>query len=196
MGAFTTNWYLYKTCLHPISKESQTRNPEPVAQVYGSENRTGFNSKNQETENKKFAKVLLEAIDEGLSLLGDSSKEAVYFHLEKSFNMNRMDIPYRIEDFVGAIEKLFGAGAKILEIHIMKCLFKKVDYNFKHYPKQKNLTFTEYVAALKLEKDNNSKEQYLNRKQNGKKGNMYTNNLRESMKSSKWISRASEFILL
>ena len=196
MATFTTNWYLYKTYTHSISKESQTRNPRPATQIYGSERGTEFTSKNQEAENKKFDEVLLEAIDEGFSLLGDSSKQAVYFHLEKSFNMHRLDIPSRIEEFVDAIEKLFGSGAKILEIHIMKCLFKKVNYNFKHYPKQKNLTFTEYIAALKLEQGNNIKEQYLNRKQNGKESNIYTNNLSESMTSSKWVSRASEFTLL
>jgi len=95
---------------------------------------------------------LLEAIDEGLSLLGESSKQAIYFHLEKTFKMNRVDIPYRIEEFTDAIEKIFGTGAKILEIQIMRCLFKKVGYTFKHYTKQKNLTFTEYIAAVKLEK--------------------------------------------
>jgi hypothetical protein len=196
VGAFTTNWYLYKTYLHPLCRESQTLNPEPVAQIFGSKKRRGFNSTNREAENKKFEEVLLEAIDEGLSLLGESSKQAIYFHLEKAFKMNRLDIPYRIEEFTDAIEKLFGAGAKILEIHIMKCLFKKVGYNFKHYPKQKNLTFTEYIAAVKLEKDSNDniKEQYLNCEQNGK-CNMYTNNLRRSEKSSNWISKASEFTL-
>ena len=171
MGVFTTNWYLYKTYLHPTPKTSQTRNSGTVTEIYGPKKR-GSKSKNREAENKtKFEEDLLEAIDEGLSLLGESSKYAVYFHLEKAFKMNRLDIPYRIEDFTDAIEKLFGPGAKILEIHIMKRLFKKVGYNFKHHPKQKNLTFMEYIAAVKLEKDNNDniKEQYLNRKQNGKK---------------------------
>ncbi len=198
MAAFTTNWYLYKTYLHPLSKESQTRNPETVTQIFGSKKRRDFNSKNREAENKtKFEEVLLEAIDEGLSLLGESSKHAVYFHLEKAFKMNRLDIPYRIEDFTDAIEKLFGPGAKILEIHIMKCLFKKVGYNFKHYPKQKNITFTEYVATVKLEKESNDniEEQQLNRKQNGKKDNTHMNNLRWSEKASDWISKTSEFTL-
>jgi len=196
VAVFTTNWYLYKTYLHPLSKESQTRNPETVTQIFGSKKRRNFNSKNREAENKtKFEEVLLEAIDEGLSLLGESSKHAVYFHLEKAFKMNRLDIPYRIEDFTDAIEKLFGPGAKILEIQIMKHLFKKVGYNFKHYPKQKNLTFTEYVATVKLEEESNDniKEQQLNRKQNGKKDNTHMNNLRWSEKASDWISKTSEF---
>jgi hypothetical protein len=173
MRAFTTNWYLYKTYLHPISKESQTQNPETVTENYRSKKRRGFNSKNQEAENKtKFEEKLLEAIDEGLSFLGESPKQALYFHLEKTLKMNRLDIPYRIDEFTDAIEKIFGAGAKILEIQIMKCLFKKIGYKIKYYPKQKSLTFNDYIAAVKLEKDNNNnieeQELNLNCKQNRK----------------------------
>jgi hypothetical protein len=175
MGVFTTNWYLYKTYLHPISKNSQTRNSETTTETYESKKRRGFKPKNQEAKKKtmSFEEDLLEAIDEGLSLLGESAKQAVYFHLEKTFKMNRLDVPYRIEEFIDAVEKIFGSGAKILEIQIMKCLFKKVGYKFKHYPKQKNLTFTEYIVAVKLGKNNyrNSREKQpkLNRKQNRKK---------------------------
>lgn len=202
MGIFTTNWYLYKTYLHPISKNSQTRNSGIATKIYGSTKRRGFNSKNREAEKKtmNFEEDLLEAIDEGLSLLGESSKQALYFHLEKTFKMNRLDIPYRIEEFTDAVEKIFGSGAKILEIQIMKCLFKKVGYTFKHYPKQKNLTFTEYIAAVKLEKNNyeNIKEQQPNpnRKQNGKKDNMRTNTLGRSQKPSNRISKSFSGIAL
>ncbi len=101
-----------------------------------------------------FEELLMEAIDEGLSLLGESSKQVVYCYLEKTFKMNRLDIPYRIEEFIDTIERIFGNGSKILEIQIMKCLFKKVGYTVKHYSEQKNLTFTEYITAFKLEKQN------------------------------------------
>ena len=171
-GPFTTNWYLYKTYLHPLSKESQTQKAETTTQNYTSTEKRELNS-NQETENKtKFEETLLEAIDEGLSSLGESPKQALYSHLKETLNMNRKDIPHRIDEFTDAIEKIFGAGAKILEIQIMKCLFKKIDYNFKHYPKQKSLTFTEYITAVKQEKENINKiveqELNLNHKQNGK----------------------------
>ena len=68
--------------------------------------------------------------------------------------MNRLDIPYRIEEFIDAIDKIFGTGAKILEIQIMKSLFKKVGYTIKYYPEQNNLEFAEYVEAVKLAKKN------------------------------------------
>jgi hypothetical protein len=102
-----------------------------------------------------FENALLESIDEGLSLLGESPKQAVYYHLEKNFNMRRQDIPRKIDEFTEAIEKIFGAGAKIIEIQIMKCLFKKVGHNFRYYPKQISLAFTDYIAAVKTEKGSN-----------------------------------------
>ena len=102
----------------------------------------------------KFEEALLEAIDEGLSLLGESPKQMVYYHLEETFKINRQDIPFKIEEFTDAIEKIFGSGAKIIEIQIMKALYEKLGNNFKYYPKQVNLTLTDYVAAVRLERDN------------------------------------------
>ena len=80
-----------------------------------------------------FEELLLEAINEGLSLLGESGKQVLYFHLEKNFKINKQDIPNRIEEFTDAIETIFGNGAKILEIQIMKCLFRKVGHTFKYH---------------------------------------------------------------
>ena len=121
-GVFTTNWYLYKTHLHTSPKI--------------------------EAENKtSFEEALLEAIDEGLSVLGESAKQAVYCHLGKTFKITWQNIPYKLDEFTDAIEGIFGAGAKILEIQIMKCLFKQVGHTFKNYPRPTDLTFTEYVTA-------------------------------------------------
>ena len=68
----------------------------------------------------------LKPIDDGLSQIGDSSKQAIYFHLEKGFNIKRQEIPDKIADFKDAIEKIFGLGASFLEILIMKRLYEKV----------------------------------------------------------------------
>jgi hypothetical protein len=99
-----------------------------------------------------FDKILLEAIDEGFSFLGESPKPAIYFYLEKTCNIKRQDIPYKIEEFTEAIEKMFGAGAKIVEIKIMKILFKKVGCDLNHYWQQTDLEFTEYISAIKFAK--------------------------------------------
>jgi len=106
--------------------------------------------KESSLHNRSFEVLLLEAVDEALSLLGDSSKEAIYFYLEKTFDINRQDIPYKIEEFANAIEKVFGLGAKFLEIQIIKRFYEKVGPVFKYFPERDDLVFTEYMAAAKL----------------------------------------------
>jgi len=105
---------------------------------------------------KDFDKLLLEAVDEGLSSIGESSKQAIYFHLEKGFNLEKQKIPNRIEDFAHAIEKIFGLGGNFLEILIMKRLYERMGRGFK-WRGSTDLTFAKYVAA--------AKQSYLARKQ-------------------------------
>lgn len=97
---------------------------------------------------RSFDKLLRKAVDEGLSSLGENSKHAIYFHLKKSFNIKKQEIPYKIEAFADAIEKIFGLGANFLEILIMKRLYEKVGQGFKMH-RSKDLKFTKYVAAAK-----------------------------------------------
>jgi len=97
---------------------------------------------------KDFDELLLEAIDEGLSSIGESSKQAIYYHLEKGFNIKRQEIPCKIEVFTYAIEKIFGLGANFLEILIMKRLYEKVGGHFRWYS-SKDFAFTEYVAVAR-----------------------------------------------
>jgi len=138
---FTTNWYIYRVCLPSASTK-------PKMQQCNS----GVVSVQEELASSDcgFEKVLLEAIDEGLSMLGESSKRAVYFYLEKSFGIRKVDIPSKIEEFVNAIEEIFGCGAKYLEIQIMKRLYEKVGHCFEYFPEKDDLVFTEYVRAVRL----------------------------------------------
>jgi len=95
-----------------------------------------------------FEELLLQAIDEGLSSLGDSSKQAIYFHLDKSFNIKKEQIPTKVEAFEDAIENIFGIGASFLQIAIMKQLYRKVGGALELNDTAK-LAFTEYVAVAK-----------------------------------------------
>jgi len=95
-----------------------------------------------------FEKLLLEAVDEGLSSLGESSKQAIYFHLKKSFSIRKREIPSKIEAFAKAIEKIFGLGANFLEILIMKRLYEKIGGVFEWH-ESTEFAFTEYVAVAK-----------------------------------------------
>jgi len=69
-----------------------------------------------------FDRTLLSAIEEGLCPLGDSSKQAIFLHLERSFDMKKEKIPAKLEEFKEALEGIFGPGAQIIEKSIVKCL--------------------------------------------------------------------------
>jgi len=94
---------------------------------------------------RDFEKLLLEAVDEQLTSLGESSKQALYFHLEKGFNIKKQEIPQKTEAFANAMEKIFGQGADYLEILIMRRLHSKIGLEVKL--SAPNLTFIEYVEA-------------------------------------------------
>jgi hypothetical protein len=97
---------------------------------------------------RDFEKLLLEAIDDGLSALGESAKQSIYYHLEKSFNIKKVEIPGRLIAFTQAIENIFGGGANFIEILIMKRLYEKVD-GVIELKESEELGFIAYVAAAK-----------------------------------------------
>ena len=97
---------------------------------------------------RDFEKLLLEAIDDGLSALGESAKQAIYYHLDRSFNIKKEEIPSRMITFTQAIENIFGVGAHFIEILIMKRLFEKVDGVFL-WDESERFGFAEYVAKAK-----------------------------------------------
>ncbi|HVP92879.1 MAG TPA: hypothetical protein VMS94_03960 [Acidobacteriota bacterium] len=97
---------------------------------------------------KTFDKLLLEAVDDALSSLGESAKLSIYFHLENRFKVTKNEIPNRLQDFADGLEKIFGVGAHFIEILIMKNLFEKVGQPLE-WNENKELTFVEYVAVAK-----------------------------------------------
>lgn len=133
--------------LEPLAKQPRGKKPNlRCAQIeISAENASSIET---DLHNHGFDKFLLEAVDEGLSLVGKSAQHAVYFHLEMNFNITRHDIPHRVEEFANALEKMFGLGAKIIEIQIMKKLYEKIG-NFKYVVKQDKIVFTEYIIALR-----------------------------------------------
>jgi hypothetical protein len=104
-----------------------------------------------------FNDLLLEAIDEAFSSLGESVRVAIYFHLKNTFGIKKSDIPSRIACFSSALEKIFGAGARHLEILFMKNLHAKLEVTCK-WPAYKHplckwiipeVTFQEYIRLMR-----------------------------------------------
>ena len=100
-----------------------------------------------------FKKHLLEAIDESFSLLGESGKLAIYFYLEDNYDITKQDIPDKIESFAAALEDVFGMGAKLIEIQMMKKLFHKMGYISLNFQCQEDLEFFKYVDAARAKSE-------------------------------------------
>jgi len=99
------------------------------------------------TKSRAFDKLLLIAIDEALSSLGESAKQSIYFHIETS-NVTRNKISENLQEFQAGLEKIFGIGARFIEILIMKNLYAKIGQPL-IVEKSDQLEFIEYVNTAK-----------------------------------------------
>jgi hypothetical protein len=100
------------------------------------------------TKSKAFDELLLIAIDEALFSLGESVKQSIYFHIENKFSVARNEIPENLQEFQAGLEKIFGVGARFIEILIMKNLYAKIGRPL-ITKKTEELEFIEYVDAAK-----------------------------------------------
>jgi hypothetical protein len=95
---------------------------------------------------REFDKLLQAAIDDALVSIGESVKQAIYFHIESKFNVPRKHVPENLKEFQLGLEKIFGAGARFIEILIMKNLHSKMGVQLNIDGAQ--LEFTKYVKAV------------------------------------------------
>ncbi|KPV62988.1 MAG: hypothetical protein AOA66_1058 [Candidatus Bathyarchaeota archaeon BA2] len=103
---------------------------------------------------KDFEKLFIEAVDEGLNVLGESGKQMIFFHLEKSCSIKKHEIPKKPEAFAEGLEKIFGAGASVLEKLIVKSLYSKLGLKCKE---KSEYTFADYLNNVKNAKEDSKR---------------------------------------
>jgi hypothetical protein len=109
------------------------------------------------TAPENFNGLLLEAIDAALSSLGESSKIAIYFLLEEKFNIQKQEIPFKLEDFTRALERIFKDGAQCLEMLFLKNLNVKLGYDTDQtdlYAVGQELKFQKCIELIKKNFEN------------------------------------------
>jgi hypothetical protein len=77
-----------------------------------------------------FDKLLLESVDETLSVLGEEPKSTFYKLLDCKFAMKQSEIAFRAEEFNGILEDVFGSGAAHLQLFLVKRLQQKIVNSF------------------------------------------------------------------
>ncbi|MBO3840999.1 MAG: DUF3227 domain-containing protein [Candidatus Brockarchaeota archaeon] len=63
---------------------------------------------------------VLKCVDKGLSRLGGTVKHVVYWYIENEYGLKREEIPEKPEEFVKGLEKMYGPGARVIELNILK----------------------------------------------------------------------------
>ena len=95
---------------------------------------------------QSFSQILLECIDDGLSVLGNEPREAAYQFLRTICSLPREEIPERVPEFAAALKKALGGASKVIERLILRKLFEKTGSNFREVP---DADFNEYVLDAK-----------------------------------------------
>lgn len=92
--------------------------------------------------NPSFSQILLDSIDEGLSVLGVEPREAAYQFLRTICSLPREEIPSRIPDFAAGLKRALGGASKVIERVILRKLFERMGATFRELP---DTDFNEYV---------------------------------------------------
>jgi len=97
------------------------------------------------TPESELEKRIMQCVDDGLEVLGDSGKKAVYYYLEKNFGVKRKEIPKKPESFRKGLISIFGEeGPDLIEKWIVEKLRTSFDLK-----QQSKITFAEAVAMIK-----------------------------------------------
>jgi hypothetical protein len=112
-------------------------------------------------DNRAFYDILLEAIDKSFSSLGELVRTSIYFYLENSMGIEKSESPFRIIDFQSALEKLFGAGTRHLELLVIKNLHEKIKIKYKGNMSRwvvPYITSQEYIRLAKMAYENSNEK--------------------------------------
>ena len=93
-----------------------------------------------------FDRVLLEAVDHALLTFGESPRQAIYYHLNKNFKLQKKAIAEDTDEFSNALNTIFGPGAEVIEKIIVKNLYNKLNLNFEE---KDRFEFVDYIGLAR-----------------------------------------------
>jgi len=93
-----------------------------------------------------FSQVLLDCVDEGLGVLGNEPRQAIYQYLSTIHSLDREQIPDKVDEFASGLKKALGSASRVIERLILKKLFQRIGSTFRETPE---LEFADYVRDAK-----------------------------------------------
>lgn len=88
---------------------------------------------------------ILNCVDSSLEIFGESVKEAIYFHVEKEFHLEKSKILEQPQIFSKALFSIFGEGARVIEVTIVQRIRQRFGLEIR--PK---MSFAEAIAYVHI----------------------------------------------
>lgn len=95
-----------------------------------------------------FERALIEAVEEGLLMLGESGRDVIYFRLQHYYALKKEGIPENLEIFVKCLREIFGSGAEVIERAVIRGLYSRLGIN---YEEKKGFSFFDYLNGAKAQ---------------------------------------------
>ena len=95
---------------------------------------------------QSFNEAFLDCVDEGLSVLGNEPRQAVYQYLATIQSLDREQIPDKVDEFATGLKKALGSASRVIERLILKKLFQRMGSTFRETA---DLEFADYVRDAK-----------------------------------------------
>jgi hypothetical protein len=89
-----------------------------------------------------FKELFSSAVDRAMLLLGETGRQATYYHLEKAFGIKRNMWHKNPQRFADALEKIFGLGAQLILKAIVKELYSNIGLK---YEEAKKFRFAHFI---------------------------------------------------
>jgi hypothetical protein len=103
-------------------------------------------SRESVSDSHEFSKLLLEAIDHALLVLGETARLAIYDCVESSYQIRREEIPEKLEAVHGALTDLLGKGGNMVERVAAENFYRSLHLTFEP---NEDWTLIDYVNHAK-----------------------------------------------
>lgn len=95
---------------------------------------------------EEFDKIVIEAVDDGLNILGETVKATLLLLVKERFHIEKYEIPEKPREFSLALRSILGnSGGKFIENLIVRSLYAKMGLG----PPELNREFHEYILEAR-----------------------------------------------
>nr|MDO8133463.1 hypothetical protein [Candidatus Njordarchaeum guaymaensis] len=110
--------------------------------IHASVNPSSARPENPTKSSERFESAVLEAVDYGLGVLGETVRQAIYSYIDLKYQIKREETPKNLDVFRKASAGLFGAGGRVVEKLIARKLYGMLGLSFTDH---ENWTLIDYV---------------------------------------------------